>query len=123
MPCRSSPSPASSSSGPSASTFAQYQTAVWETTDTLVYTRGRHALKFGLDYRFYQLNTVSPPNPTGSFAFTTTGTDTQTAAGTTTTGGNSIASFLLGQVDTFSIDLQTSKLRPRDHIQEYFAPG
>ncbi len=106
--------------GPSASTFAQYQTAVWETTDTLVYTRGRHALKFGLDLRFYQLNTVSPPNPTGSFAFTTTGTDTQTAAATTTTGGNSIASFLLGQVDTFSIDLQTSKLRPRDHIQEYF---
>ena len=107
--------------GPPASTFAQYQTAVWQTTDTLVYTRGRHAFKFGLDYRFYQLNTVAPPNPTGSFAFTTTGTDTQTAAATTTTGGNALASFLLGQVDTFSIDLQTSKLRPRDHIQEYFA--
>ena len=107
--------------GPPASTFAQYQTAVWETTDTLVYTAGRHAFKFGLDYRFYQLNTIAPPNPTGSFAFTTTGTDTQTATGATTTGGNALASFLLGQVDTFSIDLQTSKLRPRDHIQEYFA--
>ncbi len=102
--------------GPSASTFAQYQTAVWETTDTLVYTRGRHAIKAGLDFRFYQLNTVSPPNPTGSFAFTTTGTNQQGVTGS----GNSIASFLLGQVDTFSIDLQTSKLRPRDHIQEYF---
>ncbi len=102
--------------GPSASTFAQYQTAVWETTDTLVYTRGRHAIKAGLDFRFYQLNTVSPPNPTGSFAFTTTGTNQQGVTGT----GNAIASFLLGQVDTFSIDLQTSTLRPRDHIQEYF---
>jgi hypothetical protein len=102
--------------GPSASTFAQYQTAVWETTDTLVYTRGRHAIKAGLDLRWYQLNTVSPPNPTGSFAFTTTGTDQQGVTGS----GNAIASFLLGQVDTFSIDLQTSKLRPRDHIQEYF---
>ena len=106
--------------GPSASTFSQYQTAVWQFVDTVGYTRGRHALKAGVDVRFYQLNAVSPPNPTGSFAFTTTGTDTQTTAATTTTGGNSIASFLLGQVDTFSIDLQTSKLRPRDHIQEYF---
>ncbi len=107
--------------GPPASTFAQYQTAVWETTDTVSYLRGRHAFKFGLDYRFYQLNTIAPPNPTGSFAFTTTGTDTQSAVNALTTGGNSLASFLLGQVDTFSIDLQTSKLRPRDHIQEYFA--
>ncbi len=106
--------------GPSASTFSQYQTGVWQAEETLVYTRGRHALKAGGDFRFYQLNAVSPPNPTGSFAFTTTGTDTQTAAATTTSGGNSIASFLLGQVDTFSIDLQTSILRPRDHIQEYF---
>ena len=77
-------------------------------------------MKAGIDFRWYQLNAVSPPNPTGSFAFTTTGTDTQTAAATTTTGGNAFASFLLGQVDTFSIDLQTAKLRPRDHIQEYF---
>jgi hypothetical protein len=106
--------------GPPASTFAQYQTAVWQLVDTVVFTRGRHGLKMGLDDRWYQLNTVSPPNPTGSFAFTTTGTDTQSTATTTTSGGNSFASFLLGQVDTFSIDLQSSKLRPRDHIQEYF---
>jgi hypothetical protein len=107
--------------GPAASTFSQYQTAVWQLEDTVNYTRGRHAFKFGGDIRWYQLNAVSPPNPTGSFAFTTTGTNTQTTTGTTTTGGNAIASFLLGQVDTFTIDLQTSKLRPRDHIQEYFA--
>jgi hypothetical protein len=55
-----------------------------------------------------------------SFAFTTAGTDTQTTTGATTVGGNSLASFLLGQVDTFSIDLQQNKIRPRDHIQEYF---
>jgi Carboxypeptidase regulatory-like domain len=106
--------------GPPASTFAQFQTAVWQMEDTVNFTRGRHAFKAGGDIRWYQLNAVSPPNPTGSFAFTTTGTDTQTTTGTTTTGGNAIASFLLGQVDTFTIDLQTSKLRPRDHIQEYF---
>ena len=107
--------------GPSASTFSQYQTGVWQLEEQLVYTRGRHAFKAGADVRWYQLNAVSPPNPQGSFAFTTTGTDTQTAAGSTTTGGNAIASFLLGQVDTFSIDLQTSRIRPRDHIQEFYA--
>jgi Carboxypeptidase regulatory-like domain len=102
--------------GPSASTFSKYQTGVWQAEDTVVYTRGRHALKAGVDVRFYQLNAVSPPNPTGSFAFTTTGTNQQGV----TNSGNAVASFLLGQVDTFSIDLQESKIRPRAHIQEYF---
>src|SRR6185437_8878029 len=37
-----------------------------------------------------------------------------------TNTGNAFASFLLGQVDTFQIDLQRSKIRPRDHIEEYF---
>jgi hypothetical protein len=102
--------------GPSASTFAQFQTAVWQMVDTVNLTRGGHAIKAGLDFRWYQLNTVSPPNPTGSFAFTTTGTNQQGV----TNSGNSIASFLLGQVDTFAIDLQESKIRPRDMIEEYF---
>jgi hypothetical protein len=102
--------------GPSASTFSQYQTAVWQAVDTVVFTRGRHAIKAGTDLRWYQLNAVSPPNPTGSFAFTTTGTDQQGV----TNSGNAVASFLLGQVDTFQIDLQESKIRPRDHIEEYF---
>jgi len=106
--------------GPSASTFAQFQTVVTQFTDAVVFTRGHHQFKMGADIRWYELNSVAPPNPTGSFAFTTTGTNTQTTTGTTTVGGNSFASFLLGQVDTFSIDLQRSKLRPRDHIQEYF---
>lgn len=103
--------------GPSASTFAQYQTAVWQAIDTVTYTWRAHAFKAGADMRWYQLNTVSPPNPTGSFAFTTTGTDQQGV----TNSGNALASFLLGEVDTFQIDLQTAKIRPRDHIFEYFA--
>ena len=107
--------------GSSASTFSQYQTGVWELVDEVLFTRGRHDIRVGGDIRWYQLNAVSPPNPTGSFAFTTTGTDSQgTGATASATGGNSFASFLLGEVDTFSIDLQTSTLRPRDHLQEYF---
>jgi hypothetical protein len=102
--------------GPAASTFATFQTSVWQVVDTAVFTRGAHVIKAGIDFRWYQLNTVSPPNPTGSFAFTTTGTNQQGI----TNSGNSVASFLLGQVDTFQIDLQQAKIRPRDYIEEYF---
>ena len=103
--------------GPSPNTFSQYQTAVWQTVDNVAYTRGSHQLKFGLDFRWYQLNAVAPPNPTGSFAFTTTGTNQQGVSNS----GNPIASFLLGQVDTFQIELQQSKIKPRDRIFEFFA--
>ncbi len=103
--------------GPSASTFSQYQTGVWQTVDTLTWVRGRHSFKAGADLRWYQLNAVAPPNPTGAFAFTATGTNQQGL----TNSGNAIASFLLGQVDSFQIDLQQAKMRPRDHIEEYFA--
>jgi len=102
--------------GSSASTSSQFQTAVWQLVDGLSSTKGRHSIKGGIDLRWYQLNAVAPPNPTGAFAFTPTGTNQQGV----TNSGNSFASFLLGQVDTFQIDLQQSRIRPRDHIEEYF---
>ena len=104
--------------GSNASSSARYQTSVGEFIDTLVYAAGKHSIKAGADLRRYELNAISPPNPTGSFAFTTTGTDTTGISGAT--GGNAFASFLLGQVDTFSIDLQTRTIRPRDYIHEFF---
>ena len=110
--------------GSSASVFSHYQTGVWEVVDTFQIDAGRHALKFGGDLRWYQLNAIAPASPTGSFAFTTTGTNQQGLSIAPTdkrTNGNALASFLLGQVDTFTIDLQTSTLRPRDNIQEFFA--
>jgi hypothetical protein len=102
--------------GVSASTNSQYQTGVWQLIHTVNWVHGAHSVKAGVDARWYQLNTVSPPNPTGAFAFTTTGTNLPSV----TNSGNSFASFLLGQVDTFQIDLQQHKLRPRDHIEEFF---
>jgi len=104
--------------GAPAGAFSNYQTSVYQLVDTLLFNRGAHTIKVGADLRWYQLNAVSPPSPTGSFAFTTTGTDTQATGAAT--GGNAFASFLLGQVDTFSIDLQTSTIRPRDHIEAFF---
>lgn len=104
--------------GANASTSARYQTSVSELVEMVVWTHGGHSLKAGGDLRRYELNAISPPNPAGSFAFTTTGTNTTGSSGAT--GGNAFASFLLGQVDNFSIDLQSRTLRPRDYIHEFF---
>ncbi len=103
--------------GPSSGTFSNYQTSVTQLVDTFSHVTGPHTLKFGMDFRWFELNAVAPGNPTGAFAFTTTGTNQQGI----TNSGNSIASFLLGQVDNFQIDLQQSIMRPRAMTEEYFA--
>ena len=77
--------------------------------------RGRHTIKFGTDLRREALDIVNPANPTGSYAFTTTGTNSSTG-----TGGNALASLFLGQVNAFSIDIQNQALRERAHIAEFF---
>jgi hypothetical protein len=99
-----------------ANTNSDSSTAVAQIVDTLSFTRGRHALKAGLDFRFEHLDIVQPPSPTGLFRFTSLGTD---LPGTTNTG-LSLASFLLGQVQSFSIDLQQQEFHERAMIQEYF---
>jgi hypothetical protein len=50
--------------GPSFSTFNLY-----EFSDDLSYTLGRHSLKFGGDYRFYHLPTIRPQSPYGYYQF------------------------------------------------------
>jgi len=104
--------------GQSSGTFSNYETAVTQLVDIFSRSIASHTLKLGVDLRWYQLNAVAPGNPTGAFGFTVTGTNQQIATGTT--GGNAIASFLLGQVDNFQIDLQQNKMRPRDHVSEFF---
>jgi len=105
--------------GSTSGAFSNYETAVTQLLNSLSIARGAHFIKVGADVRWYQLNAIAPGSPTGAFAFTTTGTNLQGASGST--GGNAIASFLLGQVDNFAIDLQETKMRPRDHIAEFFA--
>jgi len=70
----------------------------------------------GADIRREALNVLNPPNPTGSFAFTTTGTNSSTVPGS----GNALASLLLGQVNAFTIDIQKQVIQPRAHIAEFF---
>jgi hypothetical protein len=62
------------------------------------------------------VNVIQPPSPTGSFTFSTLFTDLPGVANT----GTPLASFLLGQVQQFSIDLQQAQIQERAHFQEYF---
>jgi len=101
--------------GPTTAANSKFTTSITEILDTFSIVRGRHTIKFGTDLRREALDVLNPPNPTGSFAFTTTGTDSPTAA-----GGNAIASLLLGQVSSFSIDVQNKVIQPRAHIAEFF---
>jgi len=97
-------------------TASNFNTSVSEVADSLTWLKGRHTIKMGLDWRWERLDVIQPPSPTGSFAFNAIGSDLPGAAGT----GTPLASFLLGQVQNFSIDLQTSEIRERARFQEYF---
>ena len=102
--------------GPTTAANSNFTTSTTEFLDTLTMVRGRHTLKFGADVRREALNVLNPPNPTGAFAFTTTGTNSPTVAGS----GNPFASLLLGQVNSFSIDIQNRAIQERAHIAEFF---
>jgi hypothetical protein len=103
--------------GTSASVDSQFRTDAVEFADTASWLHGRHAFKFGTDFRIFRLDVVQPPSPTGSFTFSTLFSDLNGVTGT----GNALASFLTGAVQSFSIDLQQKKLRPRAWFQEWFA--
>lgn len=102
--------------GQSPSTFSSFSTNVTQVFDMVSRVQGKHAIKAGVDLRWEHLDAVQPPNPTGNFSFSTLFTN----QGGVTNSGSSLASFLLGQVNTFSIDLQNSTIRPRAHIAEFF---
>ena len=103
--------------GPTTAANSRFTTSITEYLDTFTLARGRHTIKFGTDIRREALDVINPPNPTGSFAFTTTGTNSPTVTGS----GNALASLLLGQVNAFTIDIQKNVIQPRAHIAEFFA--
>ncbi|MCC6390313.1 MAG: TonB-dependent receptor [Bryobacterales bacterium] len=103
--------------GPSTAANSRFTTSVTEFLDTFTMVKRRHAIKFGTDIRRQALDVLNPPNPTGSFGFSTTGTNNPAVPGS----GNSLASLLLGQVNAFTIDIQKNVIQPRAHIAEFFA--
>jgi Carboxypeptidase regulatory-like domain len=107
--------------GPQANGNAEFTTSVTQLVNNFSWLRGRHSIKLGGDWRIERLDVLQPPSPTGSFQFTNILTANLSAAGTPMTGtGNSFASFLLGQVQNFTIDIQQEFLEPRAQIAEFF---
>ncbi len=110
--------------GPTANTASDFGTDVTQIFDAISTQHGRHSIKFGLDFRWERLDVIQPPSPTGNFSFNTLFTNSQAipvvGSALSSFTGNALASFLLGQVQNFSIDIQQNVLRPRAHVQEYF---
>jgi carboxypeptidase family protein/TonB-dependent receptor-like protein len=102
--------------GSPANTASHFNTSVTEIADALTWVKGGHTWKFGADWRWERLDVVQPPSPTGSFTFNALGSDLPGVVNT----GTPLASFLLGQVQNFSIDLQQSAIRERAHFAEHF---
>ena len=111
--------------GSSANTNTDFSTDVTEFYDAVSYNRGKHSFKFGADFRRERLDVLQPPNPTGQFTFNQVLTNSTGAngapSGLASLTGNAFASFLIGQVQDFSIDLQPKILRPRAEFLELFA--
>jgi hypothetical protein len=97
-------------------TASKFATSVTQIADALTWQKGQHRLKIGADLRWERLNVLQPPSPTGAFTFSNLFTDLPGVPGT----GTPLASFLLGQVQLFSIDLQRQEIRNRAHFEEYF---
>jgi hypothetical protein len=102
--------------GSPVSTASDFGTSVTQIADSFTWVKGRHTFKMGADLRWERLNVIQPPSPTGSFTFSNLFTDLPGTANT----GTPFASFLLGQVQLFSIDLQQQEIRNRAHWEEYF---
>ena len=111
--------------GSNTNTATDFSTDVTEIYDAVSYQRGRHSFKFGGDFRRQRLDVLQPPSPTGQFTFNQVLTNSTGASGApsglASLTGNAFASFLLGQVQNFSIDLQPEILRPRAKFLELFA--
>jgi len=102
--------------GPPANTATEFSTNVTQISDSLTRLRGRHLLKAGADLRWLRLNIMQPPSPAGQFSFSALFTDLPGVSGT----GHPLASFLLGQVERYAIDLQADTIRNRATVHEYF---
>ena len=102
--------------GSPANTASEFATSVTQIADTLTWQKGRHNFKMGADLRWERLNVLQPPSPTGSFTFGNLFTDLPAVANS----GSPFATFLLGQVQQFSIDLQEEEIRNRASFHEYF---
>ncbi len=111
--------------GSAPNTVTDFSTNVTEIYDAVSFVKGRNSFKFGGDFRRERLNVIQPPSPTGNYVFSNVLSNSQGAngvpSGLASVTGNALASFLLGQVQTFTVDLQPNEIRPRAKFLELFA--
>jgi hypothetical protein len=84
--------------------------------DALSWFRGQHSLKFGVEVRVTRSNLRSTGNMSGTFNFSDLGTALPTQP---TTTGNSIASFLLGDVQSGSMNFPSIRAPRRPYTGFY----
>ncbi len=85
--------------------------------DNVTWVKGKHTLTMGGEYRWMQLNNLTADNQSGGFNFS----NAETAAGPgvlANQGGNSFASFLLGEVDNANLTVEAHYPR---YTQNYWA--
>lgn len=86
------------------------------------WTRGRHGVTFGGDFRRQEFNVLSQQNPRGTFTFTgaaTSGTPDSTSP--TQTTGSDLADFLIGTPDTSAIAFGNADKYFRGSVYDLFA--
>lgn len=78
----------------------------WDVTDTLTVVRGNHSVRMGLEFRQLQGSNFQTSAPSGSFNFSSNLTgNPQNQSGT----GSTYADFILGDVSSASITLNTGE--------------
>jgi hypothetical protein len=79
--------------------------------DSVSWTKGRHALRMGIDWRAYQYSVVdrSHESPGLGFDFAQTAVEPTLSGGTST--GNAYASFLIGAVQSWSLAVRSHQPR------------
>jgi hypothetical protein len=91
----------------------------WRFNDSINLQKGRHSLKFGVDYRLQQYSPINNPTPVLNFARSQTASDLSNSE----FNGNSFASMLLGQTSggNFLYGLYSEKPRWTSYYYALFA--
>ncbi len=103
--------------GPTRAANVKQATSLTQVVETFTRLQSGRRLALGVDVRSQRMNLYQPPQPTGAYQFTSQFTGLPGDS----TSGNALASFLLGQVESRSVDLQTDHFQPHAAAVELFA--
>ena len=85
----------------------------FQISNTTVRPFGRHSLRFGGEFRYLRLDSLSNSNPRGSFVFTGLYTSALTSSGAVPGTGLDLADFLLGHAQQASVQYGPGDIKMR----------